>query len=115
MVGSYVRIPSLNLWAVSLEPRAESFARPEGYLAKVLTFLLFLLVLSAAGAWWVTGRLAPPLERLALASQRASKNDFSNPVPEEGWGELKNVAHNFNQMAQALRSYHEISDELKVH
>jgi signal transduction histidine kinase/HAMP domain-containing protein len=111
MVGAYSQIPSLHLWAASLEPRAESFARPEGYFGDVLSFLLLLLVLSTAGAWWVTGRLAPPLERLALASQRASKNDFSQPVPEEGWGELKNVARNFNQMAKALHSYHEMQVE----
>jgi signal transduction histidine kinase/HAMP domain-containing protein len=111
MVGSYATIPSLNLWAASLEPRAESFARPEGYLKKVLSFLFFLVILSAAGAWWVTSRLAPPLERLAAASGRASKNDFSLQVPEEGWGEMKNVAKSFNQMAKSLKSYHEMQVE----
>ncbi len=111
LVAAYSAIPALNLWAVSLEPRAEAFARPEGYLEKVLSFLFLLLVLSAAGAWWVTGRLAPPLERLALASQRAAKNDLNIRLPEEGWGELKTVAKSFNQMAQALRSYHEMQVE----
>ncbi len=111
LVGAYHSIPTFNAWSVSLEPRAEAFARPQGYAVKVLSFFLFLCVISVAGAWWVTSRLAPPLERLALAAQRVAKNDFSKPLPEEGWGELKSVAQNFNLMAGALRAFHNLQIE----
>lgn len=108
MIGAWAVAPSLNLTAMSLQPRAEAYANSESFAMHALTFLLALSLFVAAGAFWVTGRMTLPLQRLIAGAQRAARGEFDQPVPEFGWGELSILSRDFNAMMGRLGEYKEL-------
>ncbi len=108
MIGAWAAAPSLNLTAMSLQPRAEAYANSDSFAMNAFAFLLALSLFVAAGAFWITGRMTQPLQRLIAGAQRASRGEFEHPVPEIGWGELSILSRNFNAMMGTLREYKEL-------
>ncbi len=64
---------------------------------------LLALIVSIALAFIITRSVTQPLRHVAQAAQRVAKGNYDQPVPIEGSVEVKEVAENFNQMAQRVR------------
>ncbi len=105
MVGAFSAAPSLGVWALSLQPRAEAYSHSERFVEQAAAFLLLLSLLVGTGAFWITGRLTKPLNLLIAGARRAGQGDLKQPVPEVGWGELSVLARTFNQMMKTVRDY----------
>jgi NtrC-family two-component system sensor histidine kinase KinB len=71
--------------------------------AALLIALLFSMLLA--------GRIVRPIERFAQASRRLSSGDYSVSVEADTHDELGFLAHEFNEMARKLKSYHEMNIE----
>ncbi len=61
------------------------------------------LIVSIALAVIVTRSVTQPLRHVAQAAQRVATGNYDQPVPVEGSLEVKEVAENFNHMAQKVR------------
>lgn len=62
------------------------------------------LALAAATAFWASRRLLKPLRQVAEATHRLAAGDYAVRVPETGArDEVGQLAHDFNQLAQALQ------------
>ncbi len=66
------------------------------------------LALAAGTAFWASRRLLKPLRQMADATQRLAAGDYAARVPEprtprEARDEIGRLAHDFNQLAQALQ------------
>ncbi len=64
---------------------------------------LLALIVSIALAVIITRSVTQPLRHVAQAAQRVAAGNYDQPVPVEGSIEVKEVAENFNQMAQKVR------------
>lgn len=73
---------------------------------------LLALIVSIALAFIVTRSVTQPLRHVAQAAQRIAKGNYSQPVPVEGSLEVKEVAENFNQMAQKVRDSQQVQRDL---
>lgn len=69
----------------------------------IIAGLLALLV-SIGLAALITRSVTRPMQHVAQAAQKIAAGDFSQVVPVEGSAEVKEMAVNFNQMAQQVRS-----------
>ncbi len=105
MTGAFAVVPSFGWRALSLQPRREALAQPEGFAVKAVGLFVLLIVVVALAAFRITGQVARPLVELAAAAHRAAEHDFSGKVPEIGWGELNELSRAFNAMMQTLRAY----------
>lgn len=65
--------------------------------------LLFSLLLS--------NRIVRPVRELSEATRRIADGDYDVEVPAEGQDELARLAHQFNEMAEQLRSYRDLNIE----
>ncbi|MFA6094031.1 MAG: ATP-binding protein [Elusimicrobiota bacterium] len=110
-VGAYALTPSFGWRALTFQPRDEAYAIGAGFGARATMFLLFLTVIVIIAAYWIARKLVGPLASIIAASRRAAANDFSQKVPEPGWGELNELAQTFNAMMGTLQSYEEMQVE----
>ncbi|MDE2237520.1 MAG: HAMP domain-containing protein, partial [Elusimicrobia bacterium] len=111
MAGAYVLAPSFGLRALTLQPRAEAYAKPEGFFVKALAILALVILLVALVAIYASARITRPLQILAVAANRAATNDLNVSVPRLGWGELDDVGRAFNHMLKQLRQYQALQVE----
>lgn len=74
--------------------------------------LLGIPLLLAAVVYASATRVSRPLQRLARAAQRVREGDLEVRVEERGEGEIADLSHAFNAMAESLASARE---ELEVH
>ncbi len=65
---------------------------------------LLALIVSIVLAVIITRSVTQPLRHVAQAAQRVAKGNYDQPVPVEGSREVKEVAENFNHMAQKVRA-----------
>lgn len=64
---------------------------------------LLALIISIGLAALITRSVTRPMQHVAQAAQKIAAGDFNQTVPVEGSIEVKEVAENFNQMAQKVR------------
>ena len=64
---------------------------------------LLALIISIGLAVVITRSVTRPMQHVAQAAQKIAAGDFNQTVPVEGSIEVKDVAENFNQMAQKVR------------
>ena len=67
----------------------------------VLEFALLLIAFGAIIAYLLRFAVAP-IRRIAAATQRVAAGDLDVTVPEQGPGEIGQLARSFNEMAQSL-------------
>jgi signal transduction histidine kinase len=73
---------------------------------------LLALIISIALAVLITRSVTQPLRHVAQAAQRIAQGNYTQPVPVEGSVEVKEVAVNFNQMAQTVRDSQQVQRDL---
>ena len=61
-----------------------------------------ILVLAAAVAWFVAGRLLRPVRQLTEAAESISETDLERRIPVEGNDEIARLARQFNDMLDRL-------------
>ncbi len=61
-----------------------------------------ILVLAAAVAWFVAGRLLRPVRDLTVAAESISETDLETRIPVEGNDEIARLARQFNEMLDRL-------------
>jgi len=108
MVAGWASAKFLPWRVLSLQPRSEALATSPHFRRNALAFLMALASLVILCAYWMGGRMADPLKTLIAGAKRASANEFSQPVPETGWGELNVLTRSFNVMMRTLRTYQEM-------
>jgi signal transduction histidine kinase len=72
-------------------------------LQPLLIALVLAFAVSIVLAILVTRSVARPMQHVAQAAQKITAGDYNQTVPLEGPTEFKDVAVNFNQMAQKVR------------
>jgi signal transduction histidine kinase len=75
----------------------------------VLRILLFVIIL-----WYLFRALVTPLRRIAGGTLRLTGGDLDVEVPEEGAGEVGDLARSFNDMARSLRQNRSVLEEQNV-
>lgn len=106
--------------AASIHLRNESGQEPDTYLVTLVSqavskeardatialiglwSLVALMVLTVLG-FWVTGRVARPLEVLTEGAKQISEGDFSARIEVDGPSEIVELAGTFNDMTDSLR------------
>ena len=61
-------------------------------------------LLSVILAWVISGSVSSPLRRLAQAAGAMAEGDYSQTVPVQGPTEVKELAWNFNSMAEQVKA-----------
>ncbi|MBI4422751.1 MAG: hypothetical protein HY554_03435 [Elusimicrobia bacterium] len=92
----------------SFQPREEAFLRSGSFHLKLIGGVVLIglvMVLVSASA---TQRLTAPLEALIAGAGRAAGGRFEEPVPEQGWGRLRDLARVFNAMMGKLKEIQEL-------
>jgi signal transduction histidine kinase len=65
---------------------------------------LLALIISIGLAALITRSVTRPMQHVARAAQKITAGDFNQTVPVEGSAEVKEMAGNFNRMAQTVRA-----------
>jgi len=68
-----------------------------------LGWLVAVVVLALAGAWFIASNIARPLAAMRRAAMRLGRGQPHEPLPEEGARELRTVSAAFNRMASNLQ------------
>ena len=69
---------------------------------------LLALIISIGLAAVITRSVTRPMQHVAQAAQKIAAGDFNQAVPVEGSAEVRDVAINFNQMAQKVRDTQQV-------
>jgi signal transduction histidine kinase len=91
-------------WVVFAQPqpnRRQWFA--ENLLRPLLLAGLIGLALSALLAWLISRSVARPLQQVADAAHAIARGDYAQTVPVSGPAEVRDLADDFNAMAQQVR------------
>ena len=82
--------------------RASALAHAYTVLWRMAAFAGLILVLAAAGAWALSGRVTRPFSELADAADAISHGDYSRRVTVARHDEVGAVAVSFNRMAESI-------------
>jgi signal transduction histidine kinase len=77
-------------------------------LQPLLIALTLAFAVSIVLAILVTRSVVKPMQHVAQAAQKIAAGDYDQTVPVEGSREVKEMASNFNQMAQQVRSTQQV-------
>lgn len=69
---------------------------------ELVTFTVFILLISFVISYYLTKKIVSPLEQLSMASRLISKGDFNISLDTKGNDELNNLKDSFNIMAGKL-------------
>jgi signal transduction histidine kinase len=75
----------------------------EEFLPPMIRALGLALILSLLLTIWISRWVSSPLQRLAVAAQSISTDDF-HPIPLEGPDDVKDVSRAFNEMGERLQA-----------
>jgi len=90
-------------YLVTLVSQAVSKEARDATIALIgLWSVVAMLVLTVLG-FWVTGRVARPLQVLTVGAKQISEGDFSTRIEIEGPNEIVELAGTFNDMTDSLR------------
>ncbi len=68
--------------------------------------------LAGVVGWLISRGLTAPLQSLSVAAQRMARGDLASRAPESGSAEIREVARQFNRMAEQLqRSFQDLDTE----
>ncbi len=106
IVASFAPVPGTPWGLVTEEKWSSLIATSQGY----QRFLLLLLALGVAVPvmFVIVGvrRIMRPLKDLILATRQVASGDFSEPIAVQSGDEIKELAEEFNTMAEALKDSH---------
>jgi two-component system, OmpR family, sensor kinase len=63
-----------------------------------------LLLLAAAGAWFITGRVLAPVRQLTATAEAISRSDLTRRIPVTGTDEAADMGRSFNAMLDRLEA-----------
>jgi class 3 adenylate cyclase len=78
--------------------------------ARIIWVALVVTVLSGMLVYWVAGRIARPLEMLAIGARQVAGGDYRVALPVHGNDEVSDAVSQFNHMVQELAHKEEIRD-----
>ena len=114
MLGTLKHIPQTP-WAVVSEVSSEAAFSDVRHFRNVALLVIFgLLVVVAAGAYWLGHIIVRPLERLAEGAAEVSTGDLDVDLPDTGGGEVGALTTVFNHMVRRLREGREELQRLSV-
>ena len=114
VLGTLKHIPQTP-WAVVSEVSSEAAFSDVRHFRNVALLVIFgLLVLVAAGAYWLGHIIVRPLERLAEGAAEVSTGDLDVDLPDTGGGEVGALTTVFNHMVRRLREGREELQRLSV-
>lgn len=95
-------------WGLVLgEPIGEALAASFQMRRRMLLLGLAALALVVSYAWWDTGAITRPLQRLTSLAERIAAGDLSTPVTVQRHDEIGMLARTFEAMRLSLRSSRE--------
>lgn len=73
--------------------------------------LVFVPIAIVVALLWTARAIVTPVRRLASATERIGEGDLEARVPEEGAGEMRDLASGFNTMAASLQEVDRLKNE----
>jgi two-component system sensor histidine kinase BaeS len=90
-------------------PKAQLRDQVVRLLARLAIALLVGLIVTAALAWYLSGRITRPLRRLAKAADEVAEGHYDTPLPAvTGQDEVADLAESFGQMTERLAEAEEL-------
>jgi signal transduction histidine kinase len=90
-------------------PEAQLSNQAMRLIARLAIALLVGLIVTAAFAWYLSGRITRPVRRLAKAADEVAEGRYDTPVPEvSGKDEIADLANSFRQMTERLSEAEEL-------
>ena len=105
VLGTYTPISSLG-WGVIIQRPLKGIAAEVSRLQTVvLGSIILALLFSAIAGWIVSRKIADPIVRLAAASEKVAKGDFTQNIETTYMDEIGALTESFSRMVVALRSF----------
>jgi signal transduction histidine kinase len=90
-------------------PEAQLSDQAMRLMARLAIALLVGLIVTAAFAWYLSGRITRPVRRLAKAADEVAEGRYDTAVPEvSGKDEIADLANSFRQMTERLSEAEEL-------
>ncbi|MCX5786660.1 MAG: ATP-binding protein [Elusimicrobia bacterium] len=106
-IGAIEKAHGFDLYAVTLQDRAEAFSGISRITWLMAFFLLAIITAFYFSALAFSRRLAGPVEALAAGAARVARQDFKTPVDKfSGISELDALLQAFNSMMRESDRYH---------
>ena len=106
-IGAIAKARGFDLYAVTLQDRAEAFSGVSRITWLMAFFLLAIITVFYFAALSFSRRLAVPVEALAHGAERVARQDFKTPVEAgSGISELDTLLAAFNYMMKESDRYH---------
>jgi signal transduction histidine kinase len=71
---------------------------------RLVAATLIALALSAVVGWWLSRRIAQPIQQLTIAAEAVARGQFDQPVQVHAQDEIGRLGHTFNDMTTRLQS-----------
>jgi len=113
VLSSVATIPALG-WLVFVEQPTSSALQPLFIsLWQTVALLALGLAIAAAGAWFLSRRMASPIRILSRGAERLGQGDLGHRIDVKTGDEVEGLANNFNRMAGQLQeSYADLEQKV---
>ena len=113
VLSSVATIPALG-WLVFVEQPTSAALQPLfTSLGQTVALLALGLAIAAAGAWFLSRRMASPIHILSRGAERLGHGDLGHRIDVKTGDEVEGLANNFNRMAGQLQeSYADLEQKV---
>ncbi len=113
VLSSVATIPALG-WLVFVEQPTSAALQPLfTSLWQTVALLALGLAIAAAGAWFLSRRMASPIRILSRGAERLGHGDLGHRIDVKTGDEVEGLANNFNRMAGQLQeSYADLEQKV---
>ncbi|MCK4934558.1 MAG: HAMP domain-containing protein, partial [Simkaniaceae bacterium] len=102
-IGIKSQIENTNFSLFIDIPEYLSFMEFEGYLTRITSLFIIILLVGGGGTIWITFRIAKPLKRLGKVMQDVGDGDFNSRYKKDWMGfEINALGKVFNEMLESL-------------
>ncbi|PIS46648.1 MAG: hypothetical protein COT17_07480 [Elusimicrobia bacterium CG08_land_8_20_14_0_20_51_18] len=111
-IGAFSRILDMDLFAVTLQGRAQAFKSVNLMTSLVVFFIFSILTIFYFVALISAGNISGPINDLIEGAERISRGDFKAPVSEKNTiKEISRLVKTFNSMMREISEYHSVNLE----
>ncbi|MCX5783846.1 MAG: ATP-binding protein, partial [Elusimicrobia bacterium] len=107
--GAYEKVPDIDLFALTLQSKEETFWLIKLTSSLILFFILAIATASYFAALYYAKDLSRPVAEIVDGARRVSNKNFDSPLDEKrAWGEFKGLFRSFNSMMGEIKKYNEL-------
>jgi signal transduction histidine kinase len=79
---------------------------------RLIVSTLIALAFSLVAGWWLSRRIAQPIQQLTIAAESVARGEFDQPVKIQSQDEIGRLGHTFNDMTSRLQSARQMQVDL---